>query len=115
MPDYGFNFQWLFVHQPGQAASQADERALDFMAAHGFNFVRVPMDYRHWTKDFGYFNPNENILETVDTYLRACQARKLHLSLNMHRAPGYCIKLWVSVRSPIMFGVYGKSCSQAYS
>ena len=91
MPDYGFNFQWMFTHQPNQVASVADERALDFMAAHGFNFVRVPMDYRHWTQDFDYFNPNEQILETVDSYLRACKERKLHLSLNMHRAPGYCI------------------------
>jgi endoglucanase len=91
MPDYGFNFQWMFIHQPDQAAPRADERALDFMVAHGFNFVRVPMDYRYWTQDFDYFNPNERILETVDSYLKACQERKLHLSLNIHRVPGYCI------------------------
>ena len=91
MPDYGFNFQWLFIHQPDQPAPRADERALDFSVAHGFNFVRLPMDYRHWTTDFDYFKPNEHILETVDSYLKACQERKLHLSLNMHRVPGYCI------------------------
>jgi endoglucanase len=54
MRHYGFNFQWLFIHQPDQPAPRADERALDFMVAHGFNFVCVPMDYRHWTTDFDY-------------------------------------------------------------
>jgi endoglucanase len=91
MPDYGFNFQWMFIQQPDRPGATVDERALDFMVAHGFNFVRVPMDYRHWTTNFEYFKPNEKILETVDTYLHACQERNLHLSLNMHRVPGYCI------------------------
>jgi endoglucanase len=49
------------------------------------------MDYRHLTNDFNEFNPNERIFETVDAYLQACQECNLHLSLNMHRVPGYCI------------------------
>ena len=31
------------------------------------------------------------------------------------QTPGYCIKLCVSVRRPTIDGVYGKSCSHAYS
>ena len=91
MPHYGFNFQWMFISEPDRPAPPPDERALDFMAAHGFDFVRVPMDYRHWTRDFRYFEPDERVLGTVDAYLHACRSRGLHLSLNLHRAPGYCI------------------------
>jgi hypothetical protein len=88
---YGFNFLWMFIYEPGQAAPPPDERALDFLAEYGFNFVRVPTDYRFWTRDFDYFHPDESVWEQIDGYLAACQARGLHLSLNFHRAPGYCI------------------------
>ncbi len=91
MPHYGFNFLWMYIWNPGQQPEAPDERALDFMAHHGFNFVRVPTDYRFWTSDFDYFHPNEAVFAYFDRYLEACQARGFHFSLNLHRAPGYCI------------------------
>lgn len=90
MPRYGFNFQWMFSYH-GQPPAAADERALDFMAKYGFDFVRVPTDYNFWTKDFDYFAPDEAVFTFLDGYLAACQARGLQLCLNLHRAPGYCI------------------------
>jgi len=91
MPRYGFNFQWMVSWTPGQPAEQADEKALDFLQAEGFDFVRIPTDYRYWTKDFDYFHPDEAVFANFDRYLAACQAHGQHLSLNIHRAPGYCI------------------------
>lgn len=91
MPHYGFNFQWMFSTWGGRAPEPADERALDFLVEHGFDFVRVPLDYGFWTEDFDYFNPNEGVFEVIDGYVAACRSRGLHLSLNLHRAPGYCI------------------------
>lgn len=91
MPHYGFNFQWMFAWEPGRQPEPPDERALDFLAALDFNFVRIPMDYRFWTRDFDYLHPDERVFEYIDRYLEACRSRKLHLSLNLHRAPGYCI------------------------
>lgn len=90
MPRYGFNFQWMFSYQ-GNAPDEPDERALDFLAANGFDFVRIPCDYNFWTKEFNYFAPDESVFAYLDRYLAACQARGLHMSLNLHRAPGYCI------------------------
>jgi endoglucanase len=81
----------MFSFEPGRAPEPPDERALDFMAAHGFNFVRIPTDYRFWTKDFHYSEPDERVFETIDSYLEACRSRGLQMSLNLHRAPGYCI------------------------
>ena len=104
MPHYGFNFQWMLVDE-GTRPRPADEKALDFLAAYGFNFVRIPTNYRVWTADFDYFHPDESVFDAIDTYLEACRSRGIHLSLNLHRAPGYCItrndlerdNLWVDL------------------
>lgn len=88
---YGFNFQWMFSWNPDRRPEPADEKALDFLAGSGFNFVRIPLDYRFWTHDFDYFHPDESVFDYMDQYLEACQSRGIHLSLNLHRAPGYCI------------------------
>lgn len=90
MPKYGFNFQWMFVWR-GNPPMSLDERALDFMASHGFDFVRIPTDYRFWIRDFDYLNPDETVFEFLDDYLAACRARSIHMCLNLHRVPGYCI------------------------
>jgi endoglucanase len=90
MKYYGFNFQWMCSWNPGQKPEPADEKALDFMAEFGFNFVRIPVDYRFWIRDFDYSRPDESIFHYIDSYLHACRSRGIHMSLNLHRAPGYC-------------------------
>ncbi len=87
----GFNFQWLIDWEPNPTPKEPDLKALDFIAKHGFNYVRIPTNYWFWIKDFDYDNPNEKVYEHIDRYLVACQERNLHMSLNMHRVPGYCI------------------------
>jgi endoglucanase len=91
MPRYGFNFQWMFIWNPERSPLPADERALDFLCEHGFDFVRLPTDYRHWVRDFDYLHPDESVWKHIDGYLAATRSRGMHLSLNLHRAPGYCI------------------------
>lgn len=91
MLKYGFNFQWMYVWREGRVPRPADEKALDFLAEMGFNFVRITTDYKYWTKDFDYLHPNECMFKYFDSYLDACRQRKLHMCLNFHRAPGYCI------------------------
>jgi hypothetical protein len=91
MPRYGFNFLWMFIWEEGRQPAPTDEKALDFLAATGFDFVRVPTDYRFWTRDFDYFHPDESGFARLDGYLDACRERGFQMSLNLHRAPGYCI------------------------
>ena len=91
MTYYGFNFLWMFSWQPGKQPAPPDKQALDFLAEYDFNFVRIPTDYRFWTSNFDYDHPDESVWDAIDSYLEACQQRGLHLSLNAHRAPGYCI------------------------
>jgi aryl-phospho-beta-D-glucosidase BglC (GH1 family) len=73
-----------------QKPEPVDEKALDFLAKFGFNFVRIPLDYRFWTQDFDYFHPDESVFVLIDRYLEACRSRGIHVSLNLHRAPGFC-------------------------
>ena len=77
--------------QPDRRPAPPDERAIDFLAEHGFDFVRIPTDYRHWVADFDYFHPDESVWEHLDRYLEALSSRAIHMCLNIHRAPGYCI------------------------
>ncbi len=81
----------MFLGEYGQEPQSVDLKALDFMAHFGFDFVRVPTCYWLWTKDFDYLNPNQDFFKHLDFAISACQERGLHLSLNAHRAPGYCI------------------------
>jgi endoglucanase len=91
MTHYGFNFLWAYGWSEGRTPQPPDERALDFLAATGFNFVRIPTDYRFWIRDWDYFHPDEAVFEHYDGYLAACRARGFQMSLNLHRGPGYCI------------------------
>jgi aryl-phospho-beta-D-glucosidase BglC (GH1 family) len=91
VPLYGFNFQWMASWQPGRSPAPPDERALDFLAEHGFDFVRIPTDYRFWVKGHDYLHPDESAWDALDRYLEALRNRGIHMSLNLHRAPGYCI------------------------
>lgn len=88
----GFNVQWLFNAQAG--ACPPDERVLDTVAAWGFDFIRLPTDYRLWSVDGDPHRADESVLALVDAALAACRGRGLHLSLNLHRAPGYIITGW---------------------
>lgn len=91
-PWYGFNFQWIFREDHATPrAERADEAALDAITDWGFNFVRIPADYRFWASSDTYEIHDEGPLELIDGYVEQCRARGLHLSLNMHRVPGYCI------------------------
>ncbi|MFI5915706.1 glycoside hydrolase family 5 protein [Dactylosporangium sp. NPDC051541] len=92
MPHYGFNVQWMY--QLGQGAHGPDERLLDAVAAWGFNFIRLPTDYRLWSVGGDPHRTDEAVLQRIDDILAACRARGLHLSLNLHRAPGYVITGW---------------------
>lgn len=59
----------------------------------GFNFVRFPMDYRLWIKDGDWRRIDPEAFGDLDQAIKWANHRGLHVSLNIHRAPGYCINL----------------------
>jgi endoglucanase len=76
-PRYGFNVQWAFV-PAGSALPPPDEHLLDFLAAYGFDFLRLPTDYRAWTTGTDYRGPDAAFLGSLDAYLVACRSRGIH-------------------------------------
>jgi endoglucanase len=56
----------------------------------GFNWVRLPMDYRFWTAP-DLFTINENQVEPIDRAIRLGEKHGIHVNLCLHRAPGLCI------------------------
>lgn len=65
------------------------ERDFDFIAAFGFNYVRLPLDYRIWTDASGAIR--EEAFDDIDDAVKFALGRGIHLTICLHRAPGYCI------------------------
>ena len=90
---YGFNAQWAYSSDWMEKPLPADNRMLDFMQKYQFNFLRIPIDYRFWLTDIEG-EPSESFLKTLDSYVESAISHNIHASINLHRAPGYCINGW---------------------
>ncbi|MEM2930712.1 MAG: cellulase family glycosylhydrolase [Thermoproteota archaeon] len=66
---------------------------LDFKRASqwGFNFFRLPMDYRCWIIDRDPYKINEKVLSEIDEAVALGKKYGIHLNLCFHRAPGYSV------------------------
>jgi endoglucanase len=71
----------------------APYREADFEWIHGwvFDFVRLPMDYRCWTAEEEPYRLLEPALKEIDAAVWYGRDRGIHVCLNFHRAPGYCV------------------------
>ena len=85
----GFNLLEKFNSQWNNGPFQED----DFRWIHewGFNFVRLPMDYRVWIKDGDWNQFDETQLRQIDQAVRWGQKYSIHVCINFHRAPGYTV------------------------
>jgi len=57
----------------------------------GFDFVRLPMDYRTWTDPSDMRKLDEKVLKEIDQAVAWGKQYGIHVNLNFHRAPGYCV------------------------
>lgn len=57
----------------------------------GFNFVRLPVDYRTYTLtgNWNYFIESE--VKEIDAAIEWGKKYDVHVCINLHRAPGYCV------------------------
>ena len=97
----GFNLLDFFspVPRPGNDRNTTTEDDFRWMRDWGFDFVRLPMAYPRYL-DIDYnknitpeevFKIDEKKVEEVDKLVDMAHKYKLHVSLNLHRAPGYCV------------------------
>ncbi len=65
----------------------------DFRLIHqlGFNFVRLPMDYRVWIKEDDWHEFDETQLREIDQAVAWGKKYSIHVCINFHRAPGYTV------------------------
>ena len=70
-----------------------------WMADWGFDFVRLPMAYPRYlsfdrSRDItieDVYKTDPEVLESIDQLVYNAHKYGLHVSLNLHRGPGYCI------------------------
>ena len=95
----GFNLLDLFSPDPERSRPKITEEDFKWMSDWGFDFVRLPMAYpyyldidrsRNITPEEVY-NIDERRVEEVDSLVYLANKYKMHMSLNLHRAPGYCV------------------------
>ncbi len=106
----GFDLLDMYVYEPGRERIRAGEaepiggntfgggegdfreREFAWMRDWGFDFVRIPMDYRYWTEGTPEtWTLRENVMERIDRLVTLGEKYSLHVSLSFHRAPGYCV------------------------
>ena len=99
----GFNLVDFFqaFGQGERSAGMVSEDDLKWIRDWGFDFIRIPMDYWLWidtnwreTKALSpddMYKIKESMMEKVDRTVDLGIKYGLHVSLNFHRAPGYCI------------------------
>ena len=61
------------------------------MTEWGFDFARIPMSYWRWSSKNDWFKIDEEVIKDIDEVIALGKKYKIHINLNLHRIPGYCI------------------------
>ncbi|MBX7255389.1 MAG: cellulase family glycosylhydrolase [Candidatus Hydrogenedentes bacterium] len=83
----GFNLHSKFAGRN----DKFDEREFALIQELGFNFVRLPMDYRGWVEPGDWTVFRESVLKEIDEAVGFGEKHGIHVQLNFHRAPGYTV------------------------
>lgn len=100
LPEWkGFNLLDFFSPNPGNARNGTKEEYFKWMADWGFDFVRIPMAYPSYLKIDHELNITTKQVrkisrkqtDKVEHLVYLAHKYNLHASLNLHRAPGFCV------------------------
>jgi endoglucanase len=88
----GFNIQprfgWPGRPYDGPAFEEAD---FEMMAEWGFDFARLPLWYWTWSSRDDWTVIREEPLKKLDQAIDLGRQYGVHININFHRIPGYCI------------------------
>lgn len=85
----GFNLTDKFTK--GLHDGPFQEQDFRMISQWGFNFVRLPMDYRCWIKHDDWLWFDEDELKEIDQAVEWGRQYGVHVCINFHRAPGYTV------------------------
>lgn len=95
----GFNLLDFFNPDPAQSRTTTPKEYFKWMHDWGFDFVRLPIAYPYYldidrskniTPDDVY-KINSQAIDQIESVIDMAHRYKMHVSLNMHRAPGFCV------------------------
>lgn len=68
-----------------------NEEDFEIMSEWGMDFARIPMSYWNWASKDNWFTINEDAMTDIDEVVELGKQYNIHINLNFHRVPGYCI------------------------
>ena len=87
--------RWRGFNLPGSPRHGAkySERDFAWMAGWGFDFARLPLSYWAWSKPKPdeWLKIDETAFAPVDEAVAFGRQYGIHINLNLHRIPGYCV------------------------
>ena len=95
----GFNLLDFYSPDPAYNHHPTKEDHFKWMRDWGFDFIRIPMAYpcylnidrtKNITPDDVYKINNEAV-DDIDSLVQMAHKYNMHTSINLHRAPGYCV------------------------
>ena len=114
----GFNLMEKMHVQNNRPFLQEDFR---WISEWGFDFVRLPMDYRCWTDSRDPYKVDEKVLAEIDRAIELGNKHGIHVSLCLHRAPGYTVSkppekldLWTSEEAQTQFDFHWSMFARRY-
>jgi endoglucanase len=84
----GFNLLEMFDFQHVRDFKESD---FALLADWRFNFVRLPLSYLSWSSQEDWTQMRDEPLKNVDRAVAFGQGNGIHVNLNLHRLPGYCV------------------------
>ncbi len=84
----GFNLTEKFVAERNSPFRESD---FAWMQEWGFDFVRLPMSYKCWVEGNDWLKLREDVLKEIDQAVEFGRKYGVHININFHRAPGYCV------------------------
>lgn len=84
----GFHLLEKFTLERNRPFREEDFRLI---AEWGFNYARLPLDYRIWARGPDARGIDEAALREIDAAVEYGRRTGVHVALNFHRAPGWCV------------------------
>jgi aryl-phospho-beta-D-glucosidase BglC (GH1 family) len=116
---HGFNL--LNKFQKGSTEDPFFEEDFRWISELGFNFVRLPMDYRQWIVNNDWTQLNEKVLREIDQAVEYGKKYNIHVCINFHRAPGYTVaqppeskSLWMDAETQRVCAMHWAAFARRY-